>query len=51
MEDKVSFTPKSLLLRNNRKTYYHTFAASAELAYGQPLQEALKNIRDQPIDG
>jgi len=25
---------------NNRKTYYNTFAASAELAYGQPSQEA-----------
>jgi len=24
---------------------------SAELAYGQPLQQAPKNIRDQPIDG
>jgi len=25
--------------------------ASSELAYGQPSQEASKNIRDQPIDG
>ena len=24
---------------------------SAELAYGQPLQYAPKNTRDQPIDG
>jgi len=46
-EGKVSVTPKSWLPRNNRKT----FAASAELAYGQPSQEAPKNIRDQPIDG
>jgi len=39
------------LPRNNRKTYYNTFAASAELAFGQPWQEAPKNMRDQPIDG
>jgi len=39
------------LPRNNRKTYSNTFAASAELAYGQPLQEAPKNAHDQPIDG
>jgi len=31
--------------------YYNTFAASAELSYGQPSQEAPKNIRYQPIDG
>jgi len=36
---------------SNRKTYYDTFAASAVLAYGQPSQEALKTIHDQPIDG
>jgi len=35
---KVSVTPKSWFPRNNRKTYYNT-AASAELAYRQPLQE------------
>jgi len=39
------------LPRNNRETYCNTFVASAELAYGQPSQEAPKNIRDQPIDG
>jgi len=50
-EGKVSVTPKSWLPRNNRKTYYHIFAASTELAYGQPTQEAPKNIRDQPTDG
>jgi len=37
--------------RNNRKTYHNTFAASAELAYGQPSQEAPKKIRDQPNGG
>jgi len=37
-------TTKSLLLRNNRKTYYHTFATSDVLAYGQPSQETPKNI-------
>jgi len=47
IEGKVSVTPKSWLLRNNRKTHYNTFAASAVLAYGQPSQEAPKNIRDQ----
>jgi len=31
--------------------YYNTFAASTELACGQPSQEAPKNIRDQPIGG
>jgi len=31
-EGKVSITPKSWLPCNNRKTYYNTFAASAELA-------------------
>jgi len=41
---------KSRLSYNNRKTYYNTFAAPAVLAYGQPPQEAPKNIRDQPID-
>ena len=46
----VILTPKSWLLRNNRKTYYNTFAASAELAFGQPSQEAPKNIPDKPID-
>jgi len=45
-EGKVSVTPKSLLPRNNRKTYYNTSAAPAELAYGQPSQEAANNIRD-----
>jgi len=39
------------LSRNNRKTYYNIFAASAVPAYGQPSQEAPKNIHDQPIDG
>jgi len=48
-EGKVSVTPKSWLIRNNRKTCYNTFVASAELAYGQPSQEAPKNIRDQAI--
>jgi len=38
------------LPRNDKKTYYNTFAASAELAYGQPSQEAPKNIRNQPTD-
>jgi len=47
---KVSVTPKSRLPHNNRKIYYYTFAASAELAYRQPSQEAPKNIGDQPID-
>jgi len=28
----------------------NTFAASAELAYAQPSQDAPKNMRDQPID-
>jgi len=37
-EGKVSVTPKSWLPRNNRKSYYNTFAASAELAYGQPSE-------------
>jgi len=41
-EGKVSVTPKSCLSRNNGKTYYNTFVASAELAYGQPSQEATK---------
>jgi len=50
-EGKVSVTPNSLLSRNNRKTYYNAFAASAVLAYGQVSQEAPMNIRDQPIDG
>ena len=50
-EGKVSVTPKSLLVLNNRKTYYNTFAVSAVPAYGQPSQEAPKNIRDQPTDG
>jgi len=49
-EGNVSVTPKWWLPHNNRKTYYNTFAASAELAYGQPSQEAPKNIRDQAID-
>jgi len=48
---KVSVLPKSWLPCNNRKTYYNTFAASAELAYGQPSQDAPKNIHDQPTDG
>jgi len=39
------------LTRNNRKTNYNTFAASVQLAYGQPSQETPKNTRDQPIDG
>jgi len=30
---------------------YKNLAASAVLAYGQPLQETPKKIRDQPIDG
>ena len=50
-EGKMSVTPKSWLSRNNRKTYYNTFAASAKLASGQPSQEAPKNIRGQPVDG
>ena len=50
-ERKVSVTPKSWLPCNDRKTYYNTFAASADLAYGQPSQEVPNNIRDQPIDG
>ena len=50
-EGKVSVTPKWWLSRNNVKTYYNTLAASAKLAYGQPSQEAPKNIRDQPTDG
>jgi len=50
-EGKVSVTLKSWLPRNNRKKYYSTFTASAEQAYGQPSQEAPKNIRDQPTDG
>jgi len=51
LEGKESVAPKSRLPRNNRKTHYNTFAASAELAYGQPKQEAPKNMRDQPIGG
>ena len=45
--DKVSATP--WLWRISRKTYYNTFAASAELAYGhvQPSQDAPKNIIDK----
>jgi len=39
------------LLRNNRKTYYNSFAASADMGYGQPSREAPKNIRDQLTDG
>jgi len=50
-EGKASVTPKSWLSRNDRKIYYHSFAASAELAYGQPYQDAPKNMRDQPFDG
>ena len=50
-EGKVSVRSKSWLQSNNRKTDYNTFVAFAELAYGQPSQEAPKNIRDQPIDG
>ena len=50
-EGTVSVTPKSWLSLNNRKTYYTTSAASAELAYGQPSQEPPKNVHDQPIDG
>jgi len=50
-EGKVSVTAKSWLPRNNRKTFYNTFVASAQLAYGQPSQETPKNTRDQPIDG
>ena len=50
-EGKVSVSHKSWLPRNNRKAYYNIFAASAELAYGQPSQDAPKNIRDQPSDG
>jgi len=49
-EGKVSVTPKWWLSRNNRKTYYNTFAASAELSCGQPSQKAPKNICDQPTD-
>jgi len=45
IEGRVSVTPKSWLPCNDRKTYYNTFAASAELAYGQLWsQEAPKNI-------
>jgi len=36
------------LSRNNRRTYYNTFAASAELACGQPLQEAPSKENRQP---
>ena len=50
-EGKVSVKPMSRLPRNNRKTYSKSFAASAELACGQPSQEAPMNVRDQPIDG
>jgi len=39
------------LPRSDRKIYYNTFAASAQLAYGQPSQETPKNARDQPTDG
>ena len=49
-EGKVSVTPKSWLPRNNRKTYYNTFAVSAELAYGQPSQEAPVYVTKQLID-
>jgi len=48
---KVSVSPKSWLPRNNRKTCYNKFTSSAGLAYGQPSQEAPKNICDQPTDG
>jgi len=48
IEGKVSVMPKSWLSHNNRKTCHNTFAASGVLAYGQPSQEAPKNIRDQP---
>jgi len=50
-EGTLSVSPKSLLPRSNRKTYYNTFAVSAVLACGQPSQEAPKNIRNQPTDG
>ena len=43
IEGKVSVTLKSRLARNNKKTYYNNFAASAVLACGQPSQEAPKN--------
>jgi len=42
IEGKAPVTPKSLLLRNNMKTYHNTFAAPALLAYGQPSQKAPK---------
>jgi len=51
IEGKVSVAPKSWFLCNNRKTSYNTFAASAELACGQPWQKAPENMCDQPIDG
>ena len=41
----------SWLPHNNTKRYYNAFAVSVELAYGQPLQDTSKNIRDQPLDG
>jgi len=50
-EGKVSVTLNHNCPAITEKTYYNTFAASAELAYGQPSQEAPKNIRGQPIDG
>jgi len=50
-DGKVSVSHKSWLPCDNRKTYYNIFAASAELTYGQPSQDAPKNIRDQSTDG
>jgi len=38
-----------MIATQNGKTYYNTLVASAELAYGQPSQEAQKNIYDQAI--
>jgi len=48
----ASVTPKSWLSCNNKKTYYNnTLPSSVELVYGQPLEDAPKNVRDQPTDG
>jgi len=50
-EGKVSLSRESWIPPYNRKTYYNIFEGSADLAYGQPSQDAPKNICDQPIDG
>ena len=47
-EGKVSVTHKSSLPRNNRKTYYHTFAASTELAQARNQLGTLGGAKSFP---